>query len=183
MWLPVGHALVPLLRAAPLLRARFSRLLTATISHFNQGANLKTASFFDADLANSNFKVSSVDADKQAPCRRPDASLLALLPRRPCTAAVCPTAAVAEALPSRRAAQNAQMAQVNLEMADLSDADLTNADLTEAYLTGAVLNGPKGALTKIDNTDWTDAQLCAPRRRLRTALLALSRPVVERPSA
>ena len=53
------------------------------------------------------------------------------------------------------------MNQVNLEMADLSGADLTNADLTEAYMTGAVVNGPKGGLTKIDNTDWTDAQLYA----------------------
>eukprot|EP00967_Tisochrysis_lutea_P149751 scaffold288593_cov32-Tisochrysis_lutea.AAC.2 len=44
-------------------------------------------------------------------------------------------------------------------MADLTNADLTNADLTNAYLTGAVLNGPKGALTKIENTDWTDAEL------------------------
>ena len=67
------------------------------------------------------------------------------------------------------------MAQINLEMADLTGADLTNADLTEGYVTGAVLNGPKGALTKIDNTDWTDAQLCAARSS-RTALLASSRP-------
>ena len=26
-----------------------------------------------------------------------------------------------------------------------------DADLTESYLTGAIMNGPKGALTKIDN--------------------------------
>ena len=57
--------------------------------------------------------------------------------------------------------KDANMQQTNLEMADLTNADLTNADLTEAYMTGAVLNGPKGALTKIDNTDWTDAQLHA----------------------
>jgi hypothetical protein len=55
--------------------------------------------------------------------------------------------------------QDANMAQCNLEMADLTNADLTNADLTNAYLTGAVLNGPKGGLTKIENTDWTDAEL------------------------
>ena len=31
-------------------------------------------------------------------------------------------------------------------------------------MTGAVVNGPKGGLTKIDNTDWTDAQLCVCTR-------------------
>lgn len=68
--------------------------------------------------------------------------------------------------------KNGQMAQVNLEMADLTGADLTNADLTEAYVTGAVLNGPKGALTKIDNTDWTDAQL---RKDQRTYLCSIAK--------
>ena len=55
--------------------------------------------------------------------------------------------------------KDANMAQTSLEMADLTDADLTNADLTEACMTGAIVSGPKGSLTKIDNTDWTDAQL------------------------
>ena len=68
--------------------------------------------------------------------------------------------------------KNGAMAQVNLEMADLTGADLTNADLTEAYVTGAVLNGPKGALTKIDNTDWTDAQL---RKDQRTYLCTIAK--------
>lgn len=49
-------------------------------------------------------------------------------------------------------------------MADLSGVDFTNADLTEAYLTGAVLNGPKGALTAIENSDWTDASLRKDQR-------------------
>ena len=30
--------------------------------------------------------------------------------------------------------------------------------------TGAVVNGPKGGLTKIDNTDWSDAQLRNDKR-------------------
>ena len=60
--------------------------------------------------------------------------------------------------------KDANMQQVNLEMADLSGADLTNVDLTNAYLTGAVLNGPKGKLEKIDNTDWTDAELRKDQR-------------------
>jgi len=68
--------------------------------------------------------------------------------------------------------KDAQMAQVNLEMADLTGADLTNADLTEAYMTGAVVNGPKGGLTKIDNTDWTDAQL---RKDQRTYLCTIAK--------
>ena len=55
--------------------------------------------------------------------------------------------------------KDADMAEVNLEMADLTGVDLTNADLTNAYMTGAIVNGPKGALVKIDNSDWTDAQL------------------------
>mmetsp|Transcript_32991 Transcript_32991/g.84074 ORF Transcript_32991/g.84074 Transcript_32991/m.84074 type:complete len:233 (-) Transcript_32991:109-807(-) len=67
---------------------------------------------------------------------------------------------------------NANAAQVNFEMADLTNVDLTNADLTEAYVTGAVLNGPKGALTKIDNTDWTDAQL---RKDQRTYLCTIAK--------
>lgn len=67
---------------------------------------------------------------------------------------------------------NAKAAQVNLEMADLTNVDMTNADLTEAYVTGAVLNGPKGALTKIDNTDWTDAQL---RKDQRTYLCTIAK--------
>ena len=108
-----------------------------------------------------------------------------LLPRRCCLAAAAspllphccsspllphccrPTAAPLRlslrAIPSGRTPQNAAMAQINLEMADVTGVDMTNADLTEAYLTGAIVNGPKGALTKIDNTDWTDAQLYAPR--------------------
>ena len=45
-------------------------------------------------------------------------------------------------------------------------------DLTEAYLTGAVINGPKGALTKIDNTDWTDAQM---RKDQRTYLCTVAK--------
>jgi len=61
--------------------------------------------------------------------------------------------------------KDADMQQVNLEMADLTNADLTNVDLTNAYLSGAVLNGPKGALTKIDNTDWTDAELRKDQRK------------------
>ena len=68
--------------------------------------------------------------------------------------------------------KDAKMGQVNLEMADLTGADLTNADLTEAYVTGAVLNGPKGGLTKIDNTDWTDAQL---RKDQRTYLCTIAK--------
>jgi uncharacterized protein YjbI with pentapeptide repeats len=60
--------------------------------------------------------------------------------------------------------KDAKMAQVNLEMADLSNADMTNADLSNAYLTGAVVNGPKGGLTKIDNSDWTDAELRKDQR-------------------
>merc|ERR1712046_99037 len=68
--------------------------------------------------------------------------------------------------------QDADMVQVNLEMADLTGADLTNCDLTEAYMTGAVVNGPKGGLTKIDNTDWTDAQL---RKDQRTYLCAIAK--------
>ena len=68
--------------------------------------------------------------------------------------------------------KDSNMQQVNLEMADLTNADLTNADLTEAYLTGAVVNGPKGGLTKIDNTDWTDAQL---RKDQRTYLCTIAK--------
>ena len=68
--------------------------------------------------------------------------------------------------------KDSAMAQVNLEMADLTGVDLTNADLTEAYVTGAVLNGPKGGLTKIDNTDWTDAQL---RKDQRTYLCTIAK--------
>lgn len=60
--------------------------------------------------------------------------------------------------------KDANMNLCNLEMADLSNADLTGADLTNAYVTGAVLNGPKGGLTKIDNTDWTDAELRKDQR-------------------
>ena len=63
------------------------------------------------------------------------------------------------------------MQEINLEMADLTGADLTNADLTNAYMTGAVVNGPKGGLTKIDNTDWTDAQL---RKDQRTYLCTIA---------
>ena len=59
-----------------------------------------------------------------------------------------------------------------MEMADLSGADLTNTDLSESYWTGAVVNGPKGGLTKIDNTDWTDAQL---RKDQRTYLCTLAK--------
>ena len=88
-----------------------------------EGSDLRTASFFDADLANSNFKGS-------------------------------------------------KMAEVNLEMADLTNADLTNADLTNAYMTGAIVNGPKGKLEKIDNTDWTDAQL---RKDQRTYLCTIAK--------
>ena len=36
----------------------------------------------------------------------------------------------------------------------------------------AVLNGPKGGLTKIDNTDWTDAQL---RKDQRTYLCTIAK--------
>jgi len=68
--------------------------------------------------------------------------------------------------------RNAAMAQINLEMADVTGVDMTNADLTEAYLTGAIVNGPKGALTKIDNTDWTDAQL---RKDQRTYLCTIAK--------
>lgn len=67
--------------------------------------------------------------------------------------------------------KDAQMQEINLEMADLTGADLTNADLTNAYMTGAVVNGPKGGLTKIDNTDWTDAQL---RKDQRTYLCTIA---------
>jgi len=68
--------------------------------------------------------------------------------------------------------KGADMAEVNLEMADLTNADLTDADLTNAYMTGAVVNGPKGGLTKIDNTDWTDAQL---RKDQRTYLCTIAK--------
>uniref|UniRef100_A0A7S4I9M5 Pentapeptide repeat-containing protein n=1 Tax=Prymnesium polylepis TaxID=72548 RepID=A0A7S4I9M5_9EUKA len=68
--------------------------------------------------------------------------------------------------------KDAKMAEVNLEMADLTNTDLTNADLTNAYMTGAVVNGPKGGLTKIDNTDWTDAQL---RKDQRTYLCTIAK--------
>jgi len=68
--------------------------------------------------------------------------------------------------------KGAKMAEVNLEMADLTGADLTDADLTNAYMTGAVVNGPKGGLTKIDNTDWTDAQL---RKDQRTYLCTIAK--------
>ena len=61
--------------------------------------------------------------------------------------------------------KDAEMAEVNLEMADLTGADLTGADLTNAYMTGAIVNGPKGGLTKIDNTDWTDAQVARESAR------------------
>lgn len=70
--------------------------------------------------------------------------------------------------------KDANMVQANLEMADLSDADLTNVDLTNAYFTGAVLNGPKGKLEKIDNTDWTDAEL---RNDQRTYLCSIAKGV------
>lgn len=68
--------------------------------------------------------------------------------------------------------KDANMAQCNLEMADLSDVDLTNVDLTNSYLTGAVINGPKGKLTKIENTDWTDAEL---RKDQRTYLCTIAK--------
>eukprot|EP00326_Haptolina_ericina_P008095 CAMPEP_0181213154 /NCGR_PEP_ID=MMETSP1096-20121128/24747_1 /TAXON_ID=156174 ORGANISM="Chrysochromulina ericina, Strain CCMP281" /NCGR_SAMPLE_ID=MMETSP1096 /ASSEMBLY_ACC=CAM_ASM_000453 /LENGTH=191 /DNA_ID=CAMNT_0023304761 /DNA_START=1 /DNA_END=576 /DNA_ORIENTATION=+ len=68
--------------------------------------------------------------------------------------------------------KDASMGECNLEMADLTGADLTGADLTNAYMTGAVVNGPKGGLTKIDNTDWTDAQL---RKDQRTYLCTIAK--------
>ena len=68
--------------------------------------------------------------------------------------------------------KGSKMAEVNLEMADLTNADLTNADLTNAYMTGAIVNGPKGKLEKIDNTDWTDAQL---RKDQRTYLCTIAK--------
>jgi len=68
--------------------------------------------------------------------------------------------------------KDAEMTETNLEMADLTGADLTNAVLTDAYMTGAVVNGPKGGLTKIDNTDWTDAQL---RKDQRTYLCSIAK--------
>jgi len=68
--------------------------------------------------------------------------------------------------------KEADMSEVNLEMADLTGADLTGADLTNAYMTGAVVNGPKGGLTKIDNTDWTDALL---RKDQRTYLCTIAK--------
>ena len=68
--------------------------------------------------------------------------------------------------------KGAKMAEVNLEMADLTNVDLTNADLTNAYMTGAIVNGPKGKLEKIDNTDWTDAQL---RKDQRTYLCTIAK--------
>jgi uncharacterized protein YjbI with pentapeptide repeats len=71
--------------------------------------------------------------------------------------------------------KGANMEQCNLEMADLSNADLTGADLTNAYLTGAVLNGgnnPERGLKKIDNTDWTDAEL---RKDQRTYLCKIAK--------
>ena len=68
--------------------------------------------------------------------------------------------------------KDANMVETNLEMADLTGADLTGADLTNAYMTGAVVNGPKGGLTKIDNTDWTDAQL---RKDQRTYLCTIAK--------
>merc|ERR1712050_484728 len=67
--------------------------------------------------------------------------------------------------------KDADLSECNLEMADLTGADLTNADLTNAYMTGAIVNGPKGGLTKIDNTDWTDAQL---RKDQRTYLCTIA---------
>jgi len=70
--------------------------------------------------------------------------------------------------------KDANMAECNLEMADLTGADLTNADLSNAYMTGAIVNGPKGGLTKIDNTDWTDAQL---RKDQRTYLCTIAKGV------
>ena len=68
--------------------------------------------------------------------------------------------------------KDADLSECNLEMADLTGADLTNADLSNAYMTGAVVNGPKGGLTKIDNTDWTDAQL---RKDQRTYLCSIAK--------
>jgi uncharacterized protein YjbI with pentapeptide repeats len=68
--------------------------------------------------------------------------------------------------------KDASMGECNLEMADLTGADLTGADLTNAYMTGAVVNGPKVGLTKIDNTDWTDAQL---RKDQRTYLCTIAK--------
>mmetsp|Transcript_22897 Transcript_22897/g.58232 ORF Transcript_22897/g.58232 Transcript_22897/m.58232 type:complete len:164 (-) Transcript_22897:377-868(-) len=68
--------------------------------------------------------------------------------------------------------KDANMQQCNLEMADLSNVDLTNVDLTEAYLTGAVLSGPKGSLTKIENSDWTDV---AMRKDQRTYLCTVAK--------
>jgi uncharacterized protein YjbI with pentapeptide repeats len=68
--------------------------------------------------------------------------------------------------------KDANMEETNLEMADLTDADLTNANLTNAYMTGAIVNGPKGGLVKIDNTDWTDAQL---RKDQRTYLCTIAK--------
>ena len=68
--------------------------------------------------------------------------------------------------------KDAKMQEVNLEMADLTGADLTGADLTNAYMTGAIVNGPKGKLEKIDNTDWTDAQL---RKDQRTYLCTIAK--------
>jgi uncharacterized protein YjbI with pentapeptide repeats len=73
---------------------------------------------------------------------------------------------------SRSNFKDANMKLVNLEMADLSNTDLTNADLTNAYLTGAVINGPKGALTAIENTDWTDADM---RKDQRTYLCSIAK--------
>ena len=70
--------------------------------------------------------------------------------------------------------KDANMVETNLEMADLTGADLTGADLTNAYMTGAVVNGPKGGLTKIDNTDWTDAQL---RKDQRTYLCSIAKGI------
>ena len=67
--------------------------------------------------------------------------------------------------------KNANMVEINLEMADLTGADLTGADLTNAYMTGAIVNGPKGSLTKIKDTDWTDAQL---RKDQRTYLCTIA---------
>jgi len=62
--------------------------------------------------------------------------------------------------------RGANMEMTNLEMADLTNADLTDADLSNAFLTGAVINGPKGALTAIDNTDWTDAEITNGQRKI-----------------
>lgn len=74
--------------------------------------------------------------------------------------------------------KDANMVEVNLEMADLTGADLSGADLTNAYMTGAVVNGPKGGLTKIENTDWTDAQL---RKDQRTYLCSVESAKGENP--